>query len=91
MSVELELPSTLSGYAEGQTRLLLQGNSIREAMSDLASRFGDLAARLLNERGELFSFWIMFHNQDRVDVAQWDEMALCNGDHLEVVALASGG
>ena len=91
MAIEVQIPVALARYAENQESLLLDGNSVGEALGNLTHKFPPLKTHLFNEKGELRQFVNIYVNDQ--DIKHGDQMKtpLSNGDVLTIVPSIAGG
>lgn len=89
--VVVEIPSEFKRYAGGENSFRLTGASVGEVLDKLLARCPDLRIRLMDDRGELYSYLPIFLNQDKLPDRGYRSRVLGDGDRLEVVAIASGG
>ncbi|MEK7427502.1 MAG: MoaD/ThiS family protein [Pseudomonadota bacterium] len=86
--VQVFIPSQLTSYTEGVSRLEAAGDSIARVLEDLDARFPGLKFRVVDEQDRIRRHMRIFRNGDRAQ-----DLALAVGDHDEVLIFGalSGG
>ena len=87
----LRIPTPLRTYADGQTEVVVQGNTVGEAMNDLTNQYPALRPHLFNGDGQLRPFVNLFLNEDNVRDLQGEETALKEDDRLILIPSIAGG
>jgi len=91
MSVEVQIPVALAKYAGNQESLMLNGNSVREALDSLMKTYPTLKTHLLNEKGELRHFVNIYVNDQDIRHGEQMKTPLKAGDVLIIVPSIAGG
>ena len=82
------LPSQLTAYTAGATRVQAQGATVEAALDDLDRRFPGLKFRLVDEQDRIRRHMRIFVGQDETrDVRR----PLAPGDELMIFGALSGG
>jgi molybdopterin converting factor small subunit len=82
------IPSQLTSYTEGATRVEAQGATVEAALDDLDRRFPGLKFRVIDEQDRVRRHMRLFVGQDETrDVRR----ALAPGDELMIFGALSGG
>jgi hypothetical protein len=89
--VVVEVPPEFKRYAGGGNLFEQEGSNVGEVLDGLLLRHPDLKVRLMNDRGELYSYLPIFLNQDKLPERGYRSRVVNDGDRLEVIAIASGG
>ena len=86
--VQVFIPSQLTSYTEGVSRLEAAGDSIARVLEDLDARFPGLKFRVVDEQDRIRRHMRIFRNGDRAQ-----DLARAGGDHDEVLIFGalSGG
>ena len=87
----LRIPTPLRTYADGQIEVVVQGNTVGEAMNDLTNQYPALRPHLFNGDGQLRPFVNLFLNEDNVRDLQGEETALKEDDRLILIPSIAGG
>lgn len=86
--VQVLIPSQLTAYTDGATRVEAQGGTIEAALDDLDRRFPGLKFRVIDEQDRIRRHMRVFVGQDEArDVRR----ALNPGDELMIFGALSGG
>lgn len=91
MSLTISLPSILARLADGNRSLTANGGTVGEAVADLTHRFPPLAARLVDEHGQPYSFVTYYLNDEDIRFAGGFAAPVRDGDELTVVSAVAGG
>lgn len=89
--VVVDVPSEFKRYAGGGDKFELEGANVGEVLDGLLHQHPDLRVRLMNDRGELYSYLPVFLNQNKLPDRGYRSRVVNDGDRLEVIAIASGG
>ena len=89
--VVVQLPRVLTELVSCETRIPVEGATVREALDDLVRRHPELALHLVDETGELrrhvLCFWNEVQTRSRAELDQ----PLSTGDRLTLVNSVAGG
>ncbi len=77
----------LQRYSGGFEEVDVSGATVAEAFEDLFSRHPDLRLRVLDDGGRLFSYLLVFRNDEAASL----DTAVGVADVLELVGAAEGG
>ena len=77
----------LRRYSGGRGQFDLPGATVGEALDGLFAAFPDLAERVLDARGRLHPYLLLFLNEQACDLGA----PVGPGDTLEIVGAAGGG
>ena len=82
------IPSQLTSYTEGASRLTADGASVDEVLDDLDRRFPGLKFRVVDEQDRIRRHMRIFRNGDRaLDV----RAPVSDGDEVLIFGALSGG
>jgi molybdopterin converting factor small subunit len=87
----LRIPSPLRPYANGQSEVTLQAQTVGEALSILTDRYAGLRAHLFTPDGQLRTFVNLFLNDEDVRQLQGLETPLGETDRLILIPSIAGG
>lgn len=90
-TVKFEVPSEFKRYAGGENCFELSGSTVGDVLDQILESCPDLRIRVMNDRGELYSYLPLFLNEEKLPDRGYRSRALNEGDQLELVAIASGG
>ncbi len=86
--VQVFIPSQLTSYTEGASRLAAEGGSIAQVLDDLDRRFPGLKFRVIDEQDRIRRHMRIFRNGDRAkDIGQ----AVNDADEVLIFGALSGG
>ena len=81
------MPPALRRYSEDQAELVLDTATVADALAALFERFPALETRVLNARGELHPYLLLFVDEREATLAT----EVAPDAVLEIVAAAEGG
>ncbi|MDH3590435.1 MAG: MoaD/ThiS family protein [Planctomycetota bacterium] len=82
------VPAVLRRYSNGEAECSIgAAESVRGALERLFARWPDLRPRVLDEEDRLWSYLLLFRNDERVGL----DDGLAPDDTLEIVGAAEGG
>jgi molybdopterin converting factor small subunit len=87
----LRIPTPLRPYAQGQSEVQVQGDTVGEALDDLVSQFPSLKKHLYTENNELRPFVNLFLGDEDVRHLQGINTPLQEGDTLMIIPSIAGG
>ena len=85
------VPSPLRRYTEGQSRVQVDGSTIREAIDDLERQFPGLKSRMCDESGQIKPYINVFVNGEEIRALQGIATALGDKDEVSVGPAMAGG
>jgi molybdopterin synthase sulfur carrier subunit len=89
--VRVRVPGSLRALTGGRAEVQVAGATVREALAALDALHPGLAARVLDERGEVRRYVNLFHNDEDVRYLAGLDTALAAGDTLTVIPAVAGG
>ena len=87
--VRLRVPRGLRRYSGGADEVIVSGATVAEALEDLFRLWPELRLRVLDARGDVHPYLRLFRNDAELPRAR--DVALADGDLVEIVAAAAGG
>ena len=90
MSIEIQLPSIFSRYADNKTVIEVKGSTTGECLRDLAQQHPELAKILLNKDGSLLHTYDVFINGESAYPNEMNR-PVKDGDKLYIVPIIHGG
>lgn len=87
----LRIPTPLRTYAAGESEIVVRGETVGEALSDLVTRYPDLRPHLFNGEGELRPFVNLFLGDQNVRDLQGVQTPLKAEDRLLIIPSIAGG
>ena len=86
--VQVFIPSQLTSYTDGVSRLEAEGDRIERVLNDLDARFPGLKFRVVDEQDRIRRHMRIFRNGDR---AQDLRLSLNDRDEVLIFGALSGG
>ena len=87
----LKIPTPLRPYAEGQSEISVQGQTVLEALHDLTQQFPSLEKHLFSTEGKLRPYVNLFLGDEDVRYLQGVETSLQEDDKLRIIPSIAGG
>ena len=87
----LRIPTPLRPYAQGQSEVKVQGQTVREALSGVTQQYTALQPHLFAANGELRAFVNLFLNEEDIRQLQGLDTPIKEGDRLMLIPSIAGG
>jgi len=87
----IHIPTPLRPYVDKQESVEVAGGTVREALANLTSTYGDLRKHLYNDEGKLRSFVNIYLNDEDVRVLGGLETAASDSDTVVILPAMAGG
>ena len=87
----IKIPTPLRPYAGGQSKILVQGDTVGEVLEQLIEDYPDIRQHIMNGNGELRPFVNLFLNGENVKDLQGGETPLGKDDRLMLIPSIAGG
>lgn len=87
----LRLPTPMRPYANGQTKVHVNGQTVAEAMRSLVTQFPAMQPHLYNERGELRPFVNLFIGATNIRDLQGLETVVAPDETILLIPSIAGG
>ncbi|GAA2241523.1 MULTISPECIES: MoaD/ThiS family protein [Kitasatospora] len=91
MAIEVRIPTILRTYTDGAKAVEGTGGNLGELFADLDTRHTGIAARLLEETGELRRFVNVYLNDEDVRFLSGVTTELSDGDSITILPAVAGG
>lgn len=91
MAVHFTLPTVLANLADGHRTVQAEGQTLAEAVDDVAKRFPRLASRLRDDDGNPYPFVSFYLNNRDIRLDGGFTVAVEDGDQVTVVPAIAGG
>jgi molybdopterin synthase sulfur carrier subunit len=91
MSVRVLIPTPLQRLTDNQAEVLVEGNDVRELISNLEAKFPGVKARLCDEQGMLRRFVNIYINEEDIRFLKGEATLLNDGDEVSIVPAIAGG
>jgi adenylyltransferase/sulfurtransferase len=87
----LRIPTPLRPYAGGESEIEIQAENVRQALTELTTRFPALRQHLYSETGELRAFVNLFVNDEDIRHLQGVDTPLSDDDRIMIIPSIAGG
>jgi molybdopterin/thiamine biosynthesis adenylyltransferase/rhodanese-related sulfurtransferase/molybdopterin converting factor small subunit len=87
----IHIPTPLRPYVDKQESVEVTGATVREALANLTTTYGDLRKHLYNDEGKLRSFVNIYLNDEDIRYLQKEDTALQASDALSIIPSVAGG
>ncbi len=87
----IRIPTPLRPYANGQSEVPVQGQTVADAMENLMSQFPSLRPNLTNGDGNLRPFVNLYLGENNIHDLQGLNTPLHEGDKLVLIPSIAGG
>ena len=87
----LKIPTPLRPYADGQSKIEIQGDTVAKALNQLVDDYPDIRQHIMNGNGELRPFVNLFLNGENVKDLQGGATPLGKDDRLMLIPSIAGG
>src|SRR4026209_2545261 len=87
----IHIPTPLRPYVDKQDSVEVAGRTMREALANLTSTYGDLKKHLYNDEGKLRSFVNIYLNDEDIRYLSREATPVKPGDTLSIIPSVAGG
>ena len=87
----IHIPTPLRPYVDKQESVEVAGGTVREALANLTSTYGDLRKHLYNDEGKLRSFVNIYLNDEDIRYMQKDQTPVSASDTVSIIPSVAGG
>ena len=87
----IKIPTALRHYTEGNTDILVEGESVAEALNSLCKKYPSVEKNLFNKEGLLDASIQIVVNKDFIGNLQGLETPLKDNDILRIIPTIAGG
>lgn len=91
MPITFNLPTVLTGLADGRRTIDANGRTLGEAVAEIAARYPALAPRLRDEQGNPYRFVVFYLNDEDSRFRGGFQAAVQDGDEVTIVPAIAGG
>ncbi len=91
MAVKIMIPTPLRQFVGKKDQVELEAKTVGDALSKLATEYGDLRRHLYNEEGKLRSFVNVYIGEEDIRFLQREQTPLNENDVLSIVPSIAGG
>jgi molybdopterin converting factor small subunit len=87
----IRIPTPLRAYTDGQSEVVVQGDTVAGALADLLEQFPSLQTHLCNDQNELRSFVNLFLNDENIKELEDLHTPVNESDRLMLLPSIAGG
>jgi molybdopterin synthase sulfur carrier subunit len=91
MPVRVLIPTPLQRLTDNQAEVVIEGEDIRQVISNLEVKFPGVKARLCDENGTLRRFVNIYLNEEDIRFLKGESTPLKDGDEVSIVPAIAGG
>ncbi|HTR41161.1 MAG TPA: MoaD/ThiS family protein [Pseudomonadales bacterium] len=91
MSQKVRIPTPLRKLTNNEEIVVVNANTINEAIVELQGRFPGIQERLMDEKGEVRRFINIYLNEEDIRFLQNQQTALKDGDEISIIPAIAGG
>jgi MoaD family protein len=91
MSVKVKLPTILRKHAGGEPQVQAEGETLRDLLSDLESRYPGITKNIVSDEGGLHRFINIYVNDEDVRYLGSLETSVKEGDTVSILPAVAGG
>jgi molybdopterin synthase sulfur carrier subunit len=91
MSVSVRIPTTLRTLTGGRSEVALEGNNVRDVLTNLDGAHPGFAARLLDDDGNLRRFVNVFVADDDIRFLEGLDTPVPEGAEVAIIPAVAGG
>jgi sulfur-carrier protein len=91
MSVTIEIPTAFRRFTDGAPKVDCTGATVAAALTELITRFPDLAKHVRDESGQIRQFLNVYLNEEDIRFLGGESCALKEGDRVLLVPSIAGG
>jgi molybdopterin synthase sulfur carrier subunit len=90
-SVSVRIPTILRNYTAGESEVSASGSTVREVVADLEASFSGIAARIIDESGQIRRFVNVYVGDEDVRFADGLDTATPEGAQVSIIPAVAGG
>ncbi|MDD2857501.1 MAG: MoaD/ThiS family protein [Candidatus Nanopelagicales bacterium] len=91
MSTTVRIPTILRTYTNGEAEVAAAGANLQEVINDLEANYPGIAARVLDDSGQLRRFVNIYVNDDDVRFIDGLASATADGAQISIIPAVAGG
>mgnify|MGYP005865559273 CR=1 FL=1 len=91
MAVSVRIPTPLRQMTGGERTVEVDGGTLEQCLNALEERYPGIKARLVDDRGELRQYVIVYVNGEDVRFLQGVRTPVQEGDEVSIVPAVAGG
>ncbi len=90
-AITVQIPTALRSQADGQESLQIEGDSVRQVLSNVCQQYPDLGKRLFKSDNEINRFINLYLNDEDIRFLDQLDTQVKPGDELAIVPAIAGG
>ncbi|WP_218919362.1 ubiquitin-like small modifier protein 1 [Longibacter salinarum] len=90
-TVTVRIPTPLRSYTDGQATVESNGETVKDVLTHLVDRYGDLKSNLYTDDGTLRQFVNIYVNDDDIRYKDGPDTPVSAGDEVSIVPSIAGG
>lgn len=91
MSATVRIPTILRTYTAGAAEVTAEGTTLQEVIASLEGQFPGIAARVLDDNGQLRRFVNVYVNDDDVRFIEGLASPTADGAQISIIPAVAGG
>lgn len=91
MSATVRIPTILRTYTNGEAEVAAVGANLQEVINDLEANYPGIAARVLDDNGQLRRFVNIYVNDDDVRFIDGLASPTADGAQISIIPAVAGG
>lgn len=91
MSATVRIPTILRSYTKGDAEVVADGPTVREVIASLDAQFPGIAARILDDNGNVRRFVNIYLNDDDVRFLDALDTEVASGARISIIPAVAGG
>ena len=91
MSATVRIPTILRTYTAGAAEVTADGSTLQEVITSLDGQFPGIAARVLDDNGQLRRFVNVYVNDDDVRFIEGLASPTADGAQISIIPAVAGG
>lgn len=91
MAIQVQVPSPLRKLTDNQVRVLVEGQSVRDVLDQLASQFPGISERIYDKDGSVRPFINVYLNGEDIRFLNGLETRVKDGDEIGILPAMAGG
>ncbi|MDP2014862.1 MAG: MoaD/ThiS family protein [Actinomycetota bacterium] len=91
MSATVRIPTILRTYTAGAAEVTAEGTTLQEVITSLEGQFPGIAARVLDDNGQLRRFVNVYVNDDDVRFIEGLASPTADGAQISIIPAVAGG
>lgn len=91
MAVIVRVPTILRNYTGGEAEVSVEGETLRDVLTNLEAKFTGIGPRILDENGKIRRFVNVYVNEEDVRFENGLDTSTADGSIVSVLAAVAGG